>query len=255
MKETPFGVETFEFSPENADGSVTTQAGAHPFQLTSTVVLNAGAETDGGGTENWALWRSPRFRRICDSICRLVLVGNPSPFPQCTEGQFKLEKCPVGAQVGVALVTVFHSSVSLRMRCRCSTWCRRPVSRRALGSMIGGIPAFLDTSVRTGGDYGVTVSANEHHADGRAPCGPGHVLGLAGRPASRQLAGIRMRWSECLAGELSGRHDQRAVPDVADVVRRPVKRTVRRSMEGESWPAPGVSAGSQGMAAYIRQFV
>ena len=85
---TPFGVESFELTPENGDGSLDTQAGSHPFQLTGTVVLNAGCgdgvcASSGGGS-----FAELRFRRICGSALPPGLIGNPSPFPQCPEELF-----------------------------------------------------------------------------------------------------------------------------------------------------------------------
>jgi hypothetical protein len=105
--QTPFGVESLELFPENSDGSPDAQAGSHPFQFTTTLVLNAGEETEGfslggqlGEVTQPALPRNLRFDLPPG------LVGNASPFPQCTEGQFNVEKCPVGSQLGVAVVTV-----------------------------------------------------------------------------------------------------------------------------------------------------
>lgn len=160
---TEFGVETFESVPENMGGSVDTQAGSHPFQWTTTVVLNAGPESEGpevhAFNEAFGSVELPALPRNLRVNLPPGMVGNPSPFEQCTEGEFKLKKCPLGAQVGVAVVTVAKPLSATE-----SVPVFNMVPARGEPARFGfkdnGAAAFLDASVRTGGDYGVTVSAN-----------------------------------------------------------------------------------------------
>ncbi len=59
---TPFGVEDYELDTANEDGSPATQAGSHPFQLTSTVMLNASEQRNTGGIEGEVLELRSRLR-------------------------------------------------------------------------------------------------------------------------------------------------------------------------------------------------
>ena len=149
-----FGVEDFQMVPENAGGGVDTQAGSHPFQLTSVVSFDSG-----GGL-------------VKDAVAELPpgLIGNPSPFAQCTDAQFAtkpivppepiINECPADAAVGVATVTY-----SLPGELKTETVPifnmvpLRGEPARFGFKADGLVAAFLDSAVRTGGDYAVTVGA------------------------------------------------------------------------------------------------
>ena len=102
-----FGVNTYEMRPEEAGGGVDTQAGSHPFQLTTTLMFNEllTGEVGGGG-----------FGGIPAGLAKDLhfklppgLIGNPTPFEQCKLATFlksEGEECPPQSVVGVARVIV-----------------------------------------------------------------------------------------------------------------------------------------------------
>ena len=75
---TPFGIEQYEMTAENADGSLDTQAGSHPFQLTTAEALNQTADP----LKPPAAVKDLRFNLPPG------LIGNPTPFPQCPLTKF-----------------------------------------------------------------------------------------------------------------------------------------------------------------------
>jgi hypothetical protein len=253
VPETPFGVEAFELVPETAGGSPATQAGSHPFQLTSTVVLKAGAETSEGGVINLqgevGEVAQPALPQDLRFDLPPGLVGNPSPFPECDEGQFFLEKCPVDAQVGVAAVTIanpLHGTLVV------------PVFNMVpaigeparFGFNASGIPAFLDASVRTGEDYGVTVSANNITQTGAFLSAQVTFWGVPGDPRHDNSRGY-----SC-AGE---RVPPAGCPE--DSVNAPFlslptscgassAEPFETSVEGESWSGPKKPSEVTGRSSY-----
>src|ERR1700722_2519743 len=92
----PFGVNDYEMRPEEEGGGVDTQAGSHPFQLTTTILFN---ETFEG--QPLALAKDLHFK------LPMGLIGNPTPFAQCQLPDFLKEgSCPAQTALGVARVNL-----------------------------------------------------------------------------------------------------------------------------------------------------
>jgi hypothetical protein len=171
----PVGVETYEVTPEAEGGSLETQAGAHPFQLTTTLVLNTQTaptkKVQEGGegrpeVEPIALTKDLRFNLPPG------LVGNPTPLPKCNLKTFTLSvhfpvalaKCPDNTIVGVA-TTAVTGTFGLHVPHAPTVFSWPLISlepavgepaKFGFGTLAG--PVVLDTSLRTGGDYGVVVT-------------------------------------------------------------------------------------------------
>lgn len=150
-----FGVQKYELKPEEAGGAPDTQAGSHPFQLTTTVSLNQEPNP----------LKAPALVKDLNFQLPPGLIGNPTPFSQCSDvdftNGFSEGGCATNTVVGVAAVkvafNVFGATVDTFV---VPVFNLKPsVGEPArFGFWIQGVNVFLDTAVRTGGDYGVTVS-------------------------------------------------------------------------------------------------
>ena len=154
---TGFGVELFEMVPEGVGGAPDTQAGSHPFQLTTTIDLNQNLE--GGNVESPELVRDLRVHLPAG------LVGNPTPFPQCTAAQFaevigSANACPANTVVGVAKVTFAFGANPFAIPVPLFSLTPDHGEPARFGFVAVGDPVILDTAVRTGGDYGVIVNVH-----------------------------------------------------------------------------------------------
>jgi hypothetical protein len=153
---TPFGVEQYELRAENADGSPDSQAGSHPFQLTTFMALNQAAEEK----------RPPAAVKDLHFKLPPGLIGNPTPFPECPLTKFTGNAgqgqnfCPDDTVVGIASVSITFPVSQPPATIASPLFALVPsVGEPArFGFDVEGVPVYLDTSVRTGSDYGVTVS-------------------------------------------------------------------------------------------------
>jgi len=163
----PFGVEKYELKAENEDGSPDTQAGDHPFQLTT--ILNFDQTFTPKPTPTSPTKPHPD---LPDQVKDLKfdipagLVARASAVPQCSTakftevveaGQGNLNGCAPNTAVGVASVTYFSEVLNLHTEI-VPVFNLVPQGEPArFGFEVSNVHVFLDTSVRTGENYGAVV--------------------------------------------------------------------------------------------------
>jgi len=85
------------------------------------------------------------------------LVGNPNAVPQCTMQQFNSLMCPAASQIGIQEVTFANGG---HFRERLWNLVPPPGIPAEFGATDAGIKTFYDATVRSGGDYGITIHVN-----------------------------------------------------------------------------------------------
>ncbi len=159
---TPFGVSAYEMRSEEEGGGVDTQAGSHPFQLTTTLTLNE-TLNQAGEAKPVIMGKDLHFKLPPG------LIGNPSPFAQCPlvrflnteKGETGRNDCSAQTVVGVARVNVNAAPYGVGSFAVPLDNIEPAVGEPArFGFLVAGEPVILDTAVRTGGDYGVTVNVS-----------------------------------------------------------------------------------------------
>jgi hypothetical protein len=153
-----FGVESLEQVALNEDGSPDTQAGSHPFGFTTTLELNEIFEPDNGNNPVPATVKDLHFDLPPG------LIGNPTVNPQCTFEEFSAEvekadkgvdRCPDDTAVGVVTVWFGFEVMATSPVFNLTPSVGEP-ARFAFNA--DGTPVFLNTAIRSGGDYSVEVN-------------------------------------------------------------------------------------------------
>jgi hypothetical protein len=164
------GAEGFEASVVNQDGTPDVQAGSHPYEL----VTNLAFTSD--------LFEGNRVPAgdLRDAVVELPpgLIGDPNVIPQCPMAKFETQHagirnvnssealsgddCPPDAQVGVARVMMSLTRGTGQI-VDFSWGIYNLVPPAGVPAEFGfkadGVPVILAPTVRTGGDYGLTVSS------------------------------------------------------------------------------------------------
>jgi hypothetical protein len=142
-----FGIESLSTVALNRDGKIDGQAGSHPFEWTLNLQMNLGEA-------------APHFPEgtLRSLIVDLPpgMIGDPLATPRCSRADFEgvQPRCPADTQIGfarvpnllgVAVSPVYNLVPPLGV----------PAS---VGFSVDNANSFQEASVRTGADYGATVS-------------------------------------------------------------------------------------------------
>jgi hypothetical protein len=151
----PFGFAAWDAWASNADGTLDTQAGSHPYEMTFAFDLDTALTSGEGTPEGYLPDTDPR-----DIEVRLPpgIVADPLAVPQCTRLQLDNEDCPQASEVGLDEAYPFvddeDTSPVFNM-------VPPPGVAAEFALNDEGILAFFDAGVRSGGDYGISARADD----------------------------------------------------------------------------------------------
>jgi hypothetical protein len=159
----PLRLASFSAGAFNADGTPSTQAGAHPYELTNSLVFNTVFDSRFG-------YEIPPAS-LKDTVVELPpgIIGDPHAMPQCRPELLAIPGgyCPASTQVGIAEVEVqFIGPHDLR---HVPIYNMVPPAGEPaqFAFLIVASIARIDVKVRSNGDYGVTATV--HNANPTAP--------------------------------------------------------------------------------------
>jgi hypothetical protein len=146
-----FGVQDFEVWASNAAGATDTQAGSHPYELTTAFDLNTvvGTEERERGEEGFT--PAGEVENVTVNL-PAGIIGDPNAVPQCPRVIFDAERCPASSQVGVDTAFVGQARFVFEV----FNLVPPPGVPAQLGFELAGVRTYLDTHVRSGDDYGIS---------------------------------------------------------------------------------------------------
>ncbi|MGA7704138.1 MAG: hypothetical protein WB998_04505, partial [Solirubrobacteraceae bacterium] len=142
-----FGFAKVDEWYSNADGTLDTQAGSHPFAFTFNFDLNTKPNSEPEG----------EIRNITVNLPP-GLIGNTTAVTRCTREQFDDTNCPTGSQIGVSSNGLSSGQPRLFLLHDLPVYnlVPPPGHPAEFGFELDGNQVLLDASVRSDGDYGIT---------------------------------------------------------------------------------------------------
>ncbi len=236
-----FGSAAYALQPFMENGAPATQAGSHPFELTTTLALNQ------NGRQPIALPKDLQFHLPPG------LIGNPTAVSECSMADFfalvlETNLCAPSTVVGVATVTANEPILTHVFTKTVPVFSLVPAHGEParLGfEVLGKVPIVIDTAVRSGRDYGVDATVVD--ATQTAGLLSSHVTlwGVPGDPRHDNARG----W-ECVAGGAFHNQVGKPCPPVGGLeptpfltlptscAASPSVEPVVSSLEADSWAEP-----------------
>jgi hypothetical protein len=163
---TPFGIEQFSSQSEEEGGGPTTQAGRHPFQLTTTIQLNSGPVTP-APTRRESITEQPAVPRNVDVSLPPGLIGNATVMPHCDMATFLavvdlINACPDESAIGATSSTVIEHNIFGFVRLAVPVFNLPPARGEParFGFVAAGAPVVIDTSIDPENGYRITSSVS-----------------------------------------------------------------------------------------------
>ncbi len=175
-----FGFEDWDVWFSNADGTIDTQAGSHPYTASFAFTLN---QVNGEQDDSFAKLAGGEARTL-ESVLPPGFFGDPGAVPQCTRAQLDGEECPAASQIGVDEVGFEDGEPGAGST---TTFIREPVFSIVpppgvpdeFAFSVAGFHAIFNAGVRSGNGYGIV-----EHIENIPPVNFGqNILTIWGVPA------------------------------------------------------------------------
>ncbi len=238
-----FGPEegTFTLVPEEEGGGVDVQAGSHPYQLTTTFDLNQTADPA----------RPPALARNLHFNLPPGLIGNATLLPQCSDLDFRHvvvggyeNLCPPDTVVGVATVTI-NEPLAVGLSTQAVPLFNLIPEKgepARFGFEAASAPVTLDTAVRSGSDYGISVSVSNITELVNFISSTVTFWGVPGDQSHDSARGwsclVSGHWTQPPSRNLPCQSTSQSSPDPFLTMPSSCSLPFSASVSGESWPTP-----------------
>ncbi len=149
-----FGIKKFEFELLNEAKEPVTQAGGHPWELLTTLEVNDSVYREKTSNVTAVL------KDILDELPP-GLIGNPEAVPKCKQRIVEEKKCTGDAMIGeVRVIYLGYEGEPQQQRAILyNTIPPKGTAARFAGEVNVSADAYIDSGIRTGGDYGIDSGA------------------------------------------------------------------------------------------------